>query len=434
MDGWVYLFTNQAMPGLVKVGYTTRHPNARAVDLDGSGVPHPYRVNYAVFVAEPRQLEHQVHRALSEYKEKKEWFRCSVEQAISVLDQKAGLVQRKIVAGQDHIIRREEDGKVKRRPPTHSKDEKAQIISVINYKGGVGKTTLTANLAAGLASRGKRVLLLDMDAQCSLTFSFISPDEWQSAIGGDGTVGSDKTIKSWFDGIGDDDVETPGLGGLIVPSLEAAKYLGNKGGKIDLIPSHLGLINVDLDLAYMLSGVPPNRVGRQRAKVYGLLRSHLGQYVAEAKYDIVLIDCPPNFNIVTKNAIVASDGILIPAKPDYLSTLGIDYLVRNYGELVEEFNTDLGGAGIHPKILGVVFTMIQIYGGSPISAQRDYMQLRSSIPVFSSRIRENKSIFADAPEDRIPVVLQSHHQSPYSDIVSEIESLTTEFCKKAGMK
>ena len=206
-----------------------------------------------------------------------------------------------------------------------------KIISVINYKGGVGKTTLTANLAAELAYRGRRVLLLDMDAQCSLTFSFITPDEWESQLSGDGTSGSDKTIKSWFDGIGDDDLETPSPGSLIVPNLGVTGSLRENGGRIDLIPSHLGLINVDLDLAYMLSGVPPGRVGRQRAKVYGLLRSHLGEYVEEAKYDVVLIDCPPNFNIVTKNAIVSSDGILIPAKPDYLSTLGIDYLLQ--GEL-----------------------------------------------------------------------------------------------------
>ena len=115
-----------------------------------------------------------------------------------------------------------------------------QIISVINYKGGVGKTTLTANLAAELAFRGKRVLLLDMDAQCSLTFSFVTPDYWRDKLGGDDTAGSDKTIKSWFDGVGDDDLETPKLGDLIVPYLKVTRSLGNKGGKIDLIPSHLG--------------------------------------------------------------------------------------------------------------------------------------------------------------------------------------------------
>lgn len=308
-----------------------------------------------------------------------------------------------------------------------------KIVSVINYKGGVGKTTLTANLAAELAYQGKRVLLLDMDAQCSLTFSFILPDEWKSKLSGDGTPGSDRTIKSWFDGIGDDDMKTPSLEDLILSNLKVASFLRDNGGRIDLIPSHLGLINVDLDLAYMLTGVPPGRVERQRTKVYGLLRSHLGRYVEKAKYDVVLIDCPPNFNIVTKNAIMASDGILIPAKPDYLSTLGIDYLVRHYGNLVDEFNTGSRSAAIQPEILGVVFTMIQIYRGQPIRAQRDYMRPPSNVHVLSSTIRENKTIFADAPEDGIPVVLHRYSSGTYAKIVSEIEALATEFCRRAGV-
>lgn len=68
-----------------------------------------------------------------------------------------------------------------------------KIVSVINYKGGVGKTTVTANLAGELAYRGKNVLLLDMDAQASLTFSFVSPDYW------DEHLKDDCTIKNWFD-------------------------------------------------------------------------------------------------------------------------------------------------------------------------------------------------------------------------------------------
>ena len=84
----------------------------------------------------------------------------------------------------------------------------------------------------------------------------------------------------------------------------------------------------------------------------------------------------PNFNIVTKNAIVASDYILIPAKADYLSTLGIDYLQRNVKELIEDFNeyTAVDDANtieeINPKFLGVVFTMVQFNRQQPISAQK----------------------------------------------------------------
>ena len=66
-----------------------------------------------------------------------------------------------------------------------------KIVSVINYKGGVGKTTIVANLAAELARRGKRVLLIDLDPQASLTFSFVSLDLWRQRYAGN------RTIKTW---------------------------------------------------------------------------------------------------------------------------------------------------------------------------------------------------------------------------------------------
>ena len=121
----------------------------------------------------------------------------------------------------------------------------------------MGKITLTANLAAELAFQGKRVLLLDMEPQCSLTFSFVDPDEWENQFGGDGSPGSETTIKSWFDGIGDDGLETPELGDLVVPNLKVTQYPGSKGGKIDLIPTEY-----DEDCDYAPSGELDNSLSK----------------------------------------------------------------------------------------------------------------------------------------------------------------------------
>ncbi|MDE0208196.1 MAG: AAA family ATPase, partial [Candidatus Tectomicrobia bacterium] len=308
-----------------------------------------------------------------------------------------------------------------------------KIVSIINYKGGVGKTTLTANLAAELARRGKRILALDMDAQCSLTFSFVTPDYWESELGGQDGGRKDRTIKRWFDGIVEDEGDIIALDRLVLRDLKVGGRLGDSGGCLHLIPSHLGLINIDLDLAYRLSGVPPNRLHQRRSRVFGQLRRHLNAYASEAGYDYVLIDCPPNFNIVTKNAIVASDQIVIPAKPDYLSTLGIDYLLRSLGALIEEFNEGTGSEAIDPDILGVIFTMIQIWDGRPIGVQRQYMRPEAiAVPIFESTVRENKTMFGDAPEDGVPVVLKTHIGQPYRGIVGEVRSLTDEFLKLSG--
>lgn len=306
------------------------------------------------------------------------------------------------------------------------------IIAVINYKGGVGKTTITANLAAELAWRGYRVLVLDLDPQASMTFSFVKPDEWEDKLA------KDKTIKAWFESFSSGS-PVP-LDSLIIEPTTVKEQLSEKG-QLHLISSHLGLINIDLELATELGGASLKQSKKNFLKVHRRLADGLSR-IGKKGYDVILIDCPPNFNITTKTAIVASDSILIPAKPDYLSTLGIDYLIRSLNELVSDYNeyanSDAGNSelSIGPKILGVVFTMIQIYRDQPISVQRPFIAQtkRLNVPVFNSRIRENKTLFADAPQYGVPVVLHSHSVDTYRDVVTELENFADEFASKMGLR
>jgi len=306
------------------------------------------------------------------------------------------------------------------------------IVSVINYKGGVGKTSLTANLAAQLAWEGRRVLLIDLDAQSSLTFSFISPDTWEKDFA------DKKTIKSWFESF---DSGTPvSLTSLIDAPPRVKSHLQGKG-ELNLIYSHLGLINVDLELATKLGGANIGQAKRNFIGIHRRLSDGIAADIEDKKFDLALIDCPPNFNIVTKTAIIASDYILVPARPDYLSTLGISYLQRSINQLVKDYNdfaevkdgqkTDK----IAPKILGVVFTMIQEYGSQPISAQRPFMNQVKTIPgisVFSEYIKRNDTLFADAPQYGVPVVLHGYNSGSHKSVVDGLEAVSEKFQKALG--
>jgi chromosome partitioning protein len=298
-----------------------------------------------------------------------------------------------------------------------------QVVSIINYKGGVGKTTLTANLGAELARRGQKVLLIDLDPQSSLTFCFYHPDEWRSELR------EEFTIKRWFDSI-EDGIPRTGLADLVVYPRPVNAVLANGEGRLGLIASHLMLIDVDFRLARSIGGVE-QRFDPALFRLRGALGAALHDQ-AFADYDWIFIDCPPNFNLVTQSAIIASDYIVIPAKADYLSTLGIEYLYGNVDELVRRHNehslkhAKTRHSRIDPQMAGVVFTMIQFHSGRPISALQYYIdQVRAlGVPVFTTYMRENNTLFAGSVPRGVPAVLR---ERVTSQISIELRTLASEF-------
>jgi len=302
-------------------------------------------------------------------------------------------------------------------------------VSVINYKGGVGKTTIVANLAAELAFRGKSVLVVDLDPQSSLTFSFVKVDSWRR------DYERNRTIKNWYDAFIDETANLD-LASLIISPANINNIVQRRGGRVDLICSHLGLINVDLELATRLAGASPRQARNNFLRVYSRLKDGLSALTGRT-YNYIIVDCPPNFNIVTRNAIIASDYYLVPAKPDYLSTLGIGQLQRHVSELIRDYNTYVQQAGsgqwqnVSPQMLGVLFTMISMYGGQPISTQRQYIQeiQNLSVPTLSTLIRDNKTIYGDAPEYGVPVVIKAVSGQTYVNVQQELEDLATEFIR-----
>lgn len=300
----------------------------------------------------------------------------------------------------------------------------------MNYKGGVGKTTLTSNISAELAYRGYKVLMIDLDPQSSLTFSFVTPDDWKSHLS------ENKTIKNWLTF---EDGKVDSFKSLIVAPQRANQVVKEHGdGVLNLVASHLDLINIDMELSAELKGSTPKQQQNSYLKVHNALKG--GIESLSDIYDFIIIDCPPNFNIVTKNAIVASNFVIVPAKPDYLSTLGIMYLQRNLNELIGDYNYFSGKMSgnnqppvlINPTIAGVVFTMVQLYDSVPISVQRQYIQevKHSDVPVFKAYMRENKSIFAEAPQYLLPVVIDK--QGTRKDIVHELELIVDELIEKTN--
>ena len=189
-----------------------------------------------------------------------------------------------------------------------------KVIAVTNQKGGVDKTTTTANLGIGLAQENKRVLLIDADAQASLTLSlgYAKPDELPV------------TLADIMQDVIDDTPIPDGRGIL------------HHGEGVDLLPANIELSGMEIRLI--------NAMSRE-----SVLRTYIN--TVKPHYDYILIDCMPSLGMMPINSLAAADSVIIPSQPSFLSAKGLDLLMQSISKVKRQINPKL-------KIDGILFTMV----------------------------------------------------------------------------
>lgn len=208
-----------------------------------------------------------------------------------------------------------------------------KIVSFVNMKGGVGKTTLAVNIADFLANRNlKKVLLVDVDPQFNATQCLLKGDDYVKYIQDGGT-----TIKDIFNNTKSTSVSVVDGTTAIepVPYSNIKPYKTSRG--YDLIPSQLDLFRFEM---------APGQGTENR------LKNYLNYIKGTGEYDICIIDCPPTPSVWMTSALIASDFYLIPSKPDPISMTGLDLLEGIIKERKENY-------GCACKCAGLVLTITE---------------------------------------------------------------------------
>lgn len=224
------------------------------------------------------------------------------------------------------------------------------VLSVINHKGGVAKTTTSINLASSWAAAGKKVLLIDMDPQASATHAIFGEREFPSTVY---------------------DV-------LINRATAADSIYFSDNYKIDVLPAEIMLSGVDIQLSA--------QYGRER-----ILKRAID--LVKRKYDKIIIDCSPSLGLLTVNALMASKDILIPICPEYFSIKGVELIL----ETIESLHS---GLGHRINVKGIVITRYRTR--KVISGVIENIKEQFNLNVFESYIPDNIAV-EEAHHKHLPV-------------------------------
>ncbi|KRK57419.1 ParA family protein [Fructilactobacillus fructivorans] len=246
------------------------------------------------------------------------------------------------------------------------------VISLANQKGGVGKTTTAVNLGADLATQGKKVLLVDADAQGNAT----------SGVG----LSKQKINKDVYDVL----VNEEPIENVILHSSHQ---------NLDIVPATIQLSGAEIELTPMMA---------RETRLKSALDSISDQY------DYILIDCPPSLGLITINAFTASNSILIPVQSEYYALEGLSQLLNTIGLVQKHFNPNL-------KIEGVLLTMFDSrtnLGAQVNNEVRKFFKDKVYTTVIPRNVR-----LSEAPSHGLPIIdydAKSKGAKVYMELTKEV--------------
>ncbi len=284
----------------------------------------------------------------------------------------------------------------------------ARIISFINYKGGTGKTTIAVETAATLAKEYDfKVLLIDLDPQTNASFYLVSETDWEEWAFSQGSLKN--IFQNAIHG------EAQDINKTIMTDLYDC---------IDLLPSHLDLLPVDLELAA--------KWGAQSSEAKMIIKDNLGPVIDHRGYDFVVIDCPPNLNLLTQNALMLSDSYTVVCLPEYFSVRGIALIEAQVNNMMDQVNKNLvrfGAAPIPGPIMrGIIFNRVRYVSGGTIAQENWMSQVRREYPSVTFRNFVAESVRVAEASHTGPITFST--RAVDEQYVNQMQKVTEEFFDK----